>query len=47
MCINTMLVTFHAIWYVITELSRPSWQKDLRDLIVEAIEDAKKDETAV
>ena len=27
-----MLVTFHAIWYVITELLRPSWQKDLRDI---------------
>ena len=27
-----MLVTFHAIWYVITELLHPSWQKDLRDI---------------
>ena len=26
-----MLVTFHAIWYVITELSRLAWKKDIRD----------------
>jgi len=40
-----MLVTFHAIWYVIIELSRPAWQKDLRDIsffIIEAMEEAKK-----
>ena len=42
-----MLVTFHAIWYVITELSRLAWQKDLRDITFQAIEEAKKDETAV
>ena len=37
-----MLVTFHAICYVITELSRPAWQKDLRDItffIIEAMKD--------
>jgi len=43
----TMLVTFHAICYVITELSRPAWQKDLRDItffIIEAMKEAKKNE---
>ena len=41
-----MLVTFHAIWYVITELSTPDWQKDVRDItyfIFEAMEEAKKE----
>ena len=45
-----MFVMFHAIWYVITELLRPTWQKDLRDVtyhIIQAMEEAKKDETAV
>jgi len=40
-----MLVTFHSIWNVITELSRPAWQKDLRDItfhIIQAMEEAKK-----
>jgi len=40
-----MLVTFHAIWYVFTELCTPAWQKDLRDItyfIFEAMEEAKK-----
>ena len=40
-----MLVTFHAIWYVFTELCTPAWQKDIRDItyfIFEAMEDAKK-----
>jgi len=44
---NTMLVTFHAICYVISELSRPAWQKDLRDIsffVIEAMKEAKKDE---
>jgi len=44
-----MLVTFHAIFYVITELSRPAWQKELRDItyfIIEAMEEAKKNEPA-
>ena len=43
-----MLVTFHAIWYVVTELSTPAWQKDLRDNtfdIIQAIEEAKKDKS--
>jgi len=42
-----MLVTLHAIFYVITELCTPSWQKELRDItffIVEAMEEAKKKE---
>jgi len=42
---NTMLVTFHAILYVIAELSRPAWQKDLRDItyhIIEAMKEEKK-----
>jgi len=41
-----MLVTFHAIWYVFTELSIPAWQKNLRDItfyIIEAMKEAKKD----
>ena len=42
-----MLVTFYAIWYVITELSRPSWQKDLRDITFYVMEEAKKDEAVV
>ena len=40
-----MLVTFHAIWYVFTELCTPAWQKDLRDItyfIFEAMEETKK-----
>jgi len=40
-----MLVMFHAIWYVLTELSTPAWQKDLRDItfhIIQAMEEAKK-----
>ena len=44
-----MLVTFNAIWYVFVELCAPSWQKDLRDItffIIEAMEEAKKDEPA-
>jgi len=41
-----MLVTIHAIWYIITELSTPAWQKDLRDItfyLIQAMEEAKKD----
>ena len=43
--INTMLVTFHLICYVIAELTRPAWLKDARDItyqVVQAIEEAKK-----
>ena len=43
-----MLVTFHAIWHVFTELSR--WQKDHRDItfhIIQAMEEAKKHDTSV
>ena len=45
-----MLVTFHAIWYVITELSRPAWQKDLLDItyhLIQTMEETKKDEMVV
>ena len=41
-----MLVTFHAIWYVITELSTPAWQKDVRDItfdVIQAMKEAKKE----
>ena len=41
-----MLVTFHAIWYVFTELCTPAWQKDLKDItyfIFEAMKEAKKE----
>ena len=40
-----MLVTFHAIWYVITQLSTPAWKKDVRDItfnVIQAMEEAKK-----
>ena len=36
-----MLVTFHAIWYVITEPSCPAWQKDLRDITFYVMEEEK------
>ena len=42
-----MLVTFHAIWYALTELCTPAWQKELRDItdfIIEGKEEAKKNE---
>jgi len=45
-CKYEILVTFHAIWYVFTELCSPAWQKDLRDItyfIFEAMEEAKKE----
>ena len=42
-----MLVTFHAIWYVITELLRPAWQKELRDITLYVMEEAKKDDSVV
>jgi len=41
-----MIVTFHAICYVFTELCTPAWQKDLRDItfhIIEAMKEAKKE----
>ena len=41
-----MLVAFHATWYVITELSTPAWQKDVRDItfdVIQAMEEAKKE----
>ena len=45
-----MIVLIHTIWHVITELSLPSWQKEVRDItyeVIEAMKEAKKYETAV
>ena len=45
-----MIVLIHTIWHVIAELSLPSWQRDARDIsyqVINAITEAKKDETAV
>ena len=45
-----MLVSFHAIWYVITELSLPAWQKETRNItyqVIQAMKEAKKDEAVV
>jgi len=42
-CKYEMLVTFHAIWYVITELSTPAWQKDLRDITFHIIQAMEKE----
>ena len=45
-----MLVSFHAIWYVITELLLPAWQKEVRDItyqVIQAMEEAEKDEEVV
>ena len=45
-----MIVLFHTIWQVITELSLPAWQKEARDItyqVIKAMEEAKKDGTAV
>ena len=48
--VNTMIVLIHTIWHVIAELSLPAWQKEARDItyqVIKAMEEAKKDETAV
>ena len=45
-----MIVLIHTIWHVIAELWLPSWQRDARDItyqVINAISEAKKDETAV
>ena len=45
-----MIVWIHTIWHVITELSLSSWQKEARDItyqVINAMTEAKKDETAV
>ena len=45
-----MIVLIHTIWHVITELSLPSWQKEVRNItyeVIEAMKEAKKNETAV
>ena len=39
-----MLVTFHAIWYVITELSTPAWSTPAPAFyVIQAMEEAKKE----
>ena len=45
-----MIVLIHTIWHAITELSLPSWQKEVRDItyqVINAMKEAKKYETAV
>ena len=45
-----MIVLIHTIWHVITELSLPSWQKEVRNItfeVIEAMKEAKKNETSV
>ena len=45
-----MIVLIHTIWHVIAELSKPAWQKDVRNItyeVIEAMKEAKKYETAV
>ena len=32
-----MIVLFHAIWYVITELLLPAWQKEAKDITYQVI----------
>ena len=45
-----MIVLFHVVCYIINELSIPAWQKVVRHIthdLIQAIEEAKKDEAAV
>ena len=45
-----MIVLIHTICHVITELSLPAWQKEVRDItyeVIEAMKEAKKYETSV
>ena len=45
-----MIVLIHTIWYVIAELSLPSWQKEARYItfeVIEAMKESKKYESAV
>ena len=40
-----MIVLFHTIWYIFTELSLPSWQNDARAItyhVIQAMKEAKK-----
>ena len=40
-----MIVWIHTIWHVITELSLPAWQKEVRDVtyeVIVAMKEAKK-----
>ena len=48
--VNTMLVLFHFVCYIINVFSLPARQKEARDItyhVIPATEEAKKDETAV
>ena len=45
-----MLVLLHIVCHIINELSLPAWQKEVRDItyaVIQAIEEAKKDEITV
>ena len=45
-----MIVLFHAIWYIITELLLSAWQKEARDItyqVIKAMEETKNDGTSV
>ena len=45
-----MIVSLHKIWHVVTELSLPAWQKEVRHVtyeVVEAMKEAKKYGNAV
>ena len=44
-----MIVLFHMIYCIFTELSMPAWQKDVRSItyqVVEAMEDVKLNKTS-
>ena len=43
-----MLATFHAICFIIAELSLPTWQKEARDItsqVIQAMNEAKNNKT--
>ena len=45
-----MIVLIHTIWHVISELSLPAWQKEVRNItyeVLETMKETKKFETAV
>ena len=45
MCVNTMIVLFHVVCHIISELSIPAWQKEVRDItreVIQAMEEKKK-----
>ena len=50
MYVNTMIVLFHVVCHIISELSIPAWQKEVRDIthdVIQAMKEVKKDEAAV